>query len=151
MTEVALKAGGLGFLGDALRAQAPNGYCTASCRPDDFRSCGATGYCVAGLRVPGAPGGLDGICAARCNNPASEAFAPCRVDQSTGGTQTAYSCFPLAPGSGSTEGYCFPDCTRSNYCIELNSRYRLLLGANELVCNPSTRVCEAQPMGARDR
>lgn len=120
----------IGTLGDSIRFTVPNGMCSAPCNPTDIRSCGASAYCLGSLRVPGTDPRYSGVCLARCKFPEGQPYAPCRTDRTSAGTVTLYSCFPLVEGSNSTEGYCFPDCTRDDYC----ARYQLR-------CDPSTHTC----------
>ncbi len=130
---------------DLVRIPVTNGVCSAPCNADNFRSCGADGYCIGGLRFPGAPAELRGVCAPRCRHPAGEPYAPCRTDRIPTGTVQPLSCFPLAPDDPtSTEGYCFPDCVRDDYCARLSS------AIVQLRCNPTTHACDQVGM-VRDR
>lgn len=139
--------GGLGvaqFLADLfVRIPVPNGYCSQRCKAAQFLSCGSAGYCLTDLRDFSAPAEFDGLCLARCRFPANEPYSPCRVDPATdGGASQAYSCFPVTPGNNSTEGYCFPDCVRDDYCARQSSPQL------QLRCNRTTHRCEssAPPM-----
>ncbi|MFO0563380.1 MAG: hypothetical protein U0269_35480 [Polyangiales bacterium] len=145
VTEVSPVISGLGTLGDAIRIPVPNGICSAPCDPSNIRACGASAYCMGVLRVPGQPANLSGICAARCKFPAGQPYAPCRSDRTPAGTVTLYSCYPLADGSSSTEGFCFPDCTRDDYCARLSS------ALVPLRCDPASHVCVSGAPMVRDR
>jgi hypothetical protein len=127
----------IGVTLDIVRVPVTNGVCSAPCDPSNFRACGADGYCIGGLRFPGAPADQRGVCAPRCRHPAGQPYAPCRTDRVPTGTIQPFSCFPLAPDDpSSTEGYCFPDCVRDDFCA------RLAGGLARLRCNPATHGCE---------
>ena len=124
----------------------PGGYCSSSCKPGLLNACGDDGVCVdlgSTGRYDGDPlagTNNDGFCLARCRVPLGHTPATplsgCRAE--TAGGMSPFRCFPVIPGDPqSTEGFCFPDCTISDYCAPASTPLF------RVQCNRTTRSCES--------
>lgn len=121
----------------------PQGYCSSSCKPGLLGACGDDGICVdlgntgRFASDPLVGTNNDGFCLARCRVPLghlpSDPLIPCR------GASSPFRCFPSnARDPQNTEGFCFPDCTVSDYCTPAST------ALFRIGCSPVTHTCEGR-------